>query len=90
MKKIIVNTLDDLTPAMFFHSLDTGRIRAGIKWTTSTDGGQAECYQFATLEELVACAKAYQAMPDMLKFSIVTHSGQYKNMKTRFTWERAQ
>jgi hypothetical protein len=41
--------------------------------------GTAECYQFDTLEELQECARAYQEQPRMIAFSIVTHSGQYKN-----------
>ena len=85
-----VAVLNDLTTAMFSHSEESGKIRAGIKWMTSTDHDHAECYQFDTLEELQNCARAFQAQPDMLKLSIVTHTGQYKNMRTLYTWEAAK
>jgi protein-L-isoaspartate O-methyltransferase len=83
-------SVDDLTPAMFNHSDDTGKIRAGIKYTTRADGPGGECYQFDTLEELQSCARAYQEQPGMIEFSIVTHSGQYKNMRTVYTWKQPE
>lgn len=86
-KPIQVATIDALTPAMFSHS-ETGKIRGGIKWTTATDHVAMECYQFDTLEELQACAREYQSLPVMLTLSIVTHAGQYKDMRTLYEWRR--
>jgi protein-L-isoaspartate O-methyltransferase len=80
-------SVDDLTPAMFNHSEETGKIRAGIKFEYANEG-EAECYQFDTLEELQECARAYQQQPRMIAFSIVTHSSQYKNMRTVYKWQQ--
>jgi hypothetical protein len=87
MKNTTTATLEALTPEMFSHS-DTGKIRAGIQWITSTDKVKMECFQFDTLEELQACVRFYQAIPAMLSLSIVTHTGQYKNMRTLFAWSK--
>ena len=79
--------LDSLLPAMFNHSEETGKIRAGIKYEYDGEG-LAECYQFETVEELKDCARAYQAQPRMVRFEIVTHTGQYQNMRTVYKWCR--
>lgn len=78
--------LDDLRDFMFEHYEETGKLRAGIRWEYAGEG-QSECYQFDTLEELKACAESYQTQPRMIRFEIVTHSGEYKNMRTVYKWK---
>ena len=89
-RAVTAETLDAVTDAMFEHSEESGKIRAGIQWTTSTDGPGGECYQFDSLEELKECARAYQQQAAMMCYSLVTHSGQYKHMRTIYTWRQPE
>jgi hypothetical protein len=88
----VAASIDELSQALFRHSAETGKIRAGMKWFTVSDGPaiEHECYQFDTVAELQDCARSYQANPDITKFSIVTHSGQYQNTRTIYAWNRRE
>ena len=85
-----VANLDALTESHFEHSEESGKIRASIKWVSRTDGPgcPGECYQFDTLADVLAHARAFQGNEGILSFSLVTHTGQYQNMRTVYKWNR--
>jgi SAM-dependent methyltransferase len=78
--------LDDLHESMFY-GYESGNLKAGIKFLYSGEGW-ADCYQYRTVADLVACARAYESQPRILGYKIVTHSGEYKDMSTVYEWQR--
>ena len=82
----VARSLDTLTDAMLEH-YESGKLRAGIKYEYSGEG-MSECYQYGTVADLIAECRALEAQPRILRYSIVTHSGEYKNMRTVYKWER--
>lgn len=82
-------SLDVVRDAHFEHN-EAGKIHAGVKWINAMDGPHIphECYQFDTLAELKACARAYQNKPHTLSFSLWTHAGQYRNLRPVYFWAR--
>jgi protein-L-isoaspartate O-methyltransferase len=82
-------TLDGLTAEMFNFNPDSGKIRAGIRWTSRQDGPGGECYQFDTFDDVRAHAQAYIDNQDVTAFTLHTYSDyEYKGMKTVFKWEQ--
>ena len=81
-----------------FHSYDSGKIIAGIKHEILTPappyapGGTLqhethETYQFDDLADVIACAVAFRdTIPGMKRIRVVTHRGEYKDMKTLCEW----
>lgn len=80
-------SLDDLHDAMFYR-YESGNLKAGIKFEYFSEGW-ADCYQYNTVADLLACARDFESQPRMLGYKIVTHSGEYKNMATVYEWRRA-
>lgn len=81
--------LDNLTAESFNFNPDSGKIRAGIKWTSRQDGLGGECYQFDTFEDVKKHAQAFIDNPDVTAFTLHTYSDyEYRGMKTVFKWEQ--
>lgn len=79
--------VDDLTTALFNFNPESGKIRAGIKWTSRQDGPGGECYQFNTLDDVQEHARAFIDNPDVTEFTLVTYSDfGYKGMRTVYKW----
>lgn len=89
LQRYKVTSLDHLT-VHHFEKNDAGNIRAGMKWTHRDDGPiEHECYQFDTLAEVQETARAYEKPETgVCSYKIVTHTGEYKNMRTIYAWDR--
>jgi hypothetical protein len=85
-----VTEMADLTRE-HFSSYPSGNIICGIRHWIRTDLGleDHECYQFHSLKELTDEAAAFQDIAGMEKVEIVTHDGEYKNMRVLYRWEKA-
>lgn len=82
-----VNRLEDLTPEMFTHH---GVFRAGLMWTSAEDGPAIthSCFQYETLADVLSVAREYMNELGVLTLAVVTHMGQYRNMRRLFEWKR--
>ena len=87
---IPVSTPEQLSREMFFSRPETGTIIAGIKHVFNTE--THECYQFYSVEEIVATVKEYQAISEMQSLKVVTYKvGTDKNHpnKILYKWQRS-
>ena len=73
-----------------FQSFESGQIRAGIRhWIRTAEFGleDHECYQYKSVEEIVAAIQGMQAVPGMEQLEVVTHGENYRQMKVLYRWQ---
>lgn len=81
-------SLDDLKWE-HFNSYESGKIVAGIRYIIVTEdlGFEShECYQFDSLESVVSEARSMERHPSMALVRVMTHRGEYKNMRVLHQW----
>mgnify|MGYP001571390175 CR=1 FL=1 len=68
----------------------TNKIICGIRWKVITNIGieTHECFQFDTLDELKVFVVELFALSNIYSIDILTHLGQYRQVKTVISWQR--
>ena len=71
-----------------FSTRENGSIIAGLQWRIRAALGVEahECYQYASLDEVLDTVVEYQMIPGMLEIRVVTHDGRYIHLRTLFQW----
>jgi hypothetical protein len=84
--------LSEITREMFNSRPVTGRIIAGVQWVIKTDLGTEshETYQFSDVAGVIDHARALSMKPGIDCIRIVTHAGDYEEMRQVWKWYKPQ
>ena len=68
----------------------TDKVICGVRWKVITNIGieTHECFQFDTLDELKTFVAELFALSNIYSVDILTHLGQYHQVKTVMSWQR--